>query len=232
MAINCTILRTRGSLATLRGGGGLGTDGDLPNDLSELRLVDAGVEVTHDVGERFHESGVERVDEPLEHVAGADDVRQGDAVAHKEGAVGEHRVEHTEGLGHGVFCCGLLAGVVRPDAAVGVHPGAEGGVDLAGGEVDPLLNLAHLDGAGAVEASVGEAGHVTGDRVGLEDATLGGLQAGDLAVGVELEEGGRLVVLAHGEGRHLDLHAVVLGSDQGLKGLGVRRVSVHLEGHG
>ena len=76
--------------------------------------------------------------------------------------------------------------------------------------------------------------HEARDRVGLEHAALGRLERRDLAEGVELEELGRLVRLAHLETRDVDRDAGVFRDDEGLVGVLVARVGVELElgGHG
>ena len=69
-----------------------------------------------------------------------------------------------------------------------------------------------------------------GDGVGLEHALpVARLERRDLAEGVELEELGRLVRLAHLEAGDVDLDPGVLGDDQGLVGVLVARVGVELE---
>src|SRR3989338_1858931 len=228
----------RGLWGTYRGLGGdghLGAEGDGASDGDDVGLVGDELEPTVGVGEGLAEASVEDHLVQRGEAHGDDDVSKAEALSDEELVVQQEVVEDLEGLAD--VSLGGLGGirVLGDDAEDGVQPGGGGEVDLVDGEINPLINEASLVDAATVEV-VGvtvEAGGVTGDGIALEDGALGGLQGGDLAKRVLLQELGGLVLT----GLEINLMDLDLDSvdasgdlsleDSGVGGVGVDGVSCH-----
>jgi hypothetical protein len=109
--------------------------------------------------------------------------------------------------------------VVGNEAHDGVNPRSSWEIDLTNRPVNPLINKTVLIGVGAKQLGRGVGtSNVTSDRVALKDRTVLSDESRHLTIGVDVGQvllG--LVVLAHFEGRNIDLDAVVLAGDQGLE---------------
>lgn len=166
------LLLLLGLLSLRLGGDGHGGLAELDGShhSQELGLVDAGGEPTDEAGVGGAVALVKEELEAVEEVAGDDDIGEGDLVADEVGVVDEVVVEDLEGLLE-VLLGGLEGlGVGGEEADDGAEPVHEGGDDLGGAPVDPLINEGLLVEGGAHELGVGaEAGDVTGDGGGLED---------------------------------------------------------------
>jgi len=223
------LLSGRG-LTTLGGLGLLLSEGDSAEDAGKLRLVDAGGEPTSHVTEGSEELGGKDELVEIDEGDGEGDISEGDVVADEVSVVEEVVVQHSESVGQLLLGLSLSLGVELEITEDGVNPDAAGGLDLVGGELDPLVDLTQLEVVVTEEVGISaEASDITSDGVALEDGTVGGLKDRDLTQGVHLEEALGLVVLAHLEGGDIDLDLVVLSGDQGLLSAVVLRISIKLK---
>jgi len=146
-------------------------------------LVDDGQEPTVDVDERLAETGIQDELVETEQGGGDDNVGQSDALTDQEGASLEVLVQDVKRLADVALGALSGGGIVGDLALDREHPHGGWELNLVCAEINPLLNLTCLEGAGTVQVVLGEAGNVgamalLSKRVPSGVSTMGTFPAG------------------------------------------------------
>lgn len=225
----------RGGLGGSDGGGSLargkslsGGEGELTNDGLDGGLLHDGLEPADDVGHRLAERGVDELGEGVDQSTSNGEISDGDLVADEVGVVEEVLVEDLKSLGKVLLGLKVSVHLEGEDVEVGEDPDSAGGLNLVVNPVEPLVDESLLEEVGTEEVGVAtETSNVLEDSVGLVDGASGGLEDGDLARGVHLQELGGLVVRANLDLNNLDINLVDASSNEGLPHTVVVGVSVN-----